>query len=86
MILPDMESPNTELSNWKIFLFWKYCQLRVTTYMFGSLQASWCQLIVLQATSQFTSPLTACRVHRLPGCIMITFLLASLIYEGSHYK
>ena len=33
MILPDMESPNTGLLDWKIFLFWKYCQLRVTTYL-----------------------------------------------------
>src|SRR6266545_2723610 len=25
-------------------------------------------------------------VHRLPGCIIIAFLLASVIHEGSHYK
>jgi len=47
----------------------------------------------VQVTSQFTSPLPACRVtaswlpvHWLPGCIMITCLLASLIHESSHYK
>src|SRR6266498_5024424 len=25
-------------------------------------------------------------VHRLPGCIIIAFLLASVIHEDSHYK
>jgi len=46
MISPDTESPNTGLSNWKNFLFWKYCQLRVTIYIFGSLHASWLAVLL----------------------------------------
>ena len=53
----------------------------------------WLPSPAVQVTSWFTSPLMACRViaswlpvHWLPGCIMITCLLANLIHEGSHYK
>jgi len=55
MILPDTESPNTGATKLKIFLFWKYYQLRVTTYISGSLHASWCQLVVLLYKSHFSS-------------------------------
>ena len=46
MILPDTDSrePQYRTIQLEIFLFWKYCQLQVTTYTFGSLHASWCQL------------------------------------------
>ncbi len=74
-------------------LTWGY-QIVIFSFFGNTANWQWAPAIwAVQAISPFTGPLTACRVtaswlpvHRLPGCIIIAFLLASVIHEGSHYK